>query len=986
MSRTARTLVVLVALALTTAGLTGTARAVTAANGRPCTIVGTNRSETLRGTPGNDVICGLDGNDDIYGLGGNDYLDGGRGSDWLWGGSGTDAMSGGPDWDTVWYDDHRNPLKIALNGKPESGQGGEHDTISQTVENAVGGPKDDLIVGSAAANLLGGEGGNDTIDGGGGHDDMYGGAGFDTVTYASRTRPIQASKDDRANDGELNEGDNVRSDVDRILGGRSNDTLVGSKYGEVLMGNGGNDVLKGLGGPDYLFGGAGVDTADYSDHTANINVTLDGYVNDGSTGEGDGLETDIENVTGGRGNDTIRGDSGPNVLVGGPGNDSLVGYGGNDTLNGEGGNDRMDGGDGDDHLRGHAGDDYLAGGVGRDVLSGFTGADTLLGGDGNDRLVLDDAGADSVDGGTGSNACGPTPLLPAVRTGCTVLTATLVDGNAERSLLVAHVVDEDGTPIAGALGRYGFEESTPGQDVGSFGIFGAGVRLEVVAPGLLPGREITAVTQVFHDSPADADVTFTFPKPRSFTVHVVDTEGAVVQGSSVRAVPGAAAATISGSSGALPAAPINGAGDELTGQTDSDGDITFSTLASTLTGLSATGDVPGYGYVTTELAGVSVPPGGVLNVVVDRHPAHVTGTVSSPAGPLVGVKVQQASGPFSDYSDTNGAFAFDAARVRTNLLLEVPQQEAMPGELSMWSDGVVDFRPADVDLVAALPAMRVLNVHVVDQQGAPVAGAAVSATGQSDVTVPGLGSFRTLWSKVAATTGSSGVALVPVYDGYVTLAATWSAPGAGTRESVASVSLDASTSTLTVVMNTQTVLVSGVLTARASPVAGAHADLSRFATGQSARDATTTGADGAWTLHGPPGDNLITFSGQDLPGLPHSFSLTRSLPRQGSPTFDLPVRDVTVIVKDQAGAPVPGCTVVASSAEMRFALGAVQVIGQQSPTASAGVATGTDGTVVLKAVTGTLFLVQAALGSRSGQVTDVVVGTTDLSITITISG
>lgn len=62
----------------------------------PCTIGGTNRSDTLRGTPGRDVICGFGGNDIIKGLDGNDTLIGGPGNDRLFGGPGNDTLIGGP--------------------------------------------------------------------------------------------------------------------------------------------------------------------------------------------------------------------------------------------------------------------------------------------------------------------------------------------------------------------------------------------------------------------------------------------------------------------------------------------------------------------------------------------------------------------------------------------------------------------------------------------------------------------------------------------------------------------------------------------------------------------------------------------------------------------------------------------------------------------------------------------------------------------------
>ena len=59
-----------------------------------------------------------------------------------------------------------------------------------------------------------------------------------------------------------------------------------------------------------------------------------------SYAEGDVLAS-IENVTGSRGADTIRGDEIPNVIKGGAGNDTLSGAGQNDKLHGGAGNDTL---------------------------------------------------------------------------------------------------------------------------------------------------------------------------------------------------------------------------------------------------------------------------------------------------------------------------------------------------------------------------------------------------------------------------------------------------------------------------------------------------------------------------------------------------------------------------------------------------------------------------------------------------------------------
>jgi Ca2+-binding RTX toxin-like protein len=127
-------------------------------------------------------------------------------------------------------------------------------------------------------------------------------------------------------------------------------TLDGGAGNDSLFGGDGPDVLIGGPGNDLLSGGAGKDTADYGYETAPLQLSLDGIANDGRTGEFDNILTDVENLTGGAGNDTLTGSAGPNKLIGGAGNDILLGLAGNDTLDGGAGNDTLTGGAGADLL------------------------------------------------------------------------------------------------------------------------------------------------------------------------------------------------------------------------------------------------------------------------------------------------------------------------------------------------------------------------------------------------------------------------------------------------------------------------------------------------------------------------------------------------------------------------------------------------------------------------------------------------------------
>lgn len=357
---------------------------------------------------------------------------------------------------------------------------------------------------SIGIHVLGGEGndtlrggaGDDTLEGGAGNDvfwtaaesdgaDVYvGGLGTDTMSYSgkpavapstnlvaarvaagARTNELvvdlEAEASGSDDDGESGEGDDVRDDIEVLLGGAGDDTLTmgsgantayGGEGDDTLAGGAGSDVLYGEGGDDtfdegamatggdVFHGGVGHDVLDYSARSAAVTVTADGVAaNDGATSEGDDAKADVEEIVGGDGNDVIAGSPIANVLRGGDGNDTLRGLGGADVLYGDAGNDTLEGGDGDDVFDegGEAnGGDTFAGGAGIDAVSyaarmapvtvsidgvandgasesdnvatdverlvGGEGADTLSGGAGHETLE-GGPGADTLSGGAGDD-------------------------------------------------------------------------------------------------------------------------------------------------------------------------------------------------------------------------------------------------------------------------------------------------------------------------------------------------------------------------------------------------------------------------------------------------------------------------------------------------------------------------------------------------------------------------------------------------------
>ncbi len=370
---------------------------------------------------------------------GDDTVTGGSGADTFVAGTGRDVFNGGSGTDRVSYADRTGPVNVSIDGVANDGEAGEQDNVTTSVEQVEGGDGADTITGSSSANrLLGGYGddsldggsGDDQLDGGPGADDLHGGTGTkDVADYSARTYSVTASIDDVADDGENGEGDDVRTDVEGIWGGSAADHLTGGAAADDLRGNNGDDWFRGMGGADTMSGGTGQDTVDYADRTAAVTVTDDGVANDGAGGELDNVGTDVDDIVGGSGNDTLTGSSWGQSLYGGAGNDTLNGAGGDDVLDGGSGADRLNGGSGTDTADYSArsqpvtvtvgstwsgdgeageGDDVAAdiekvlGGSAGDTLTGNASANTLVGNGGDDRLD-GGSGADTLTGGDGTD-------------------------------------------------------------------------------------------------------------------------------------------------------------------------------------------------------------------------------------------------------------------------------------------------------------------------------------------------------------------------------------------------------------------------------------------------------------------------------------------------------------------------------------------------------------------------------------------------------
>ena len=321
---------------------------------------------TLLGSPGPDVLRTAWSNDTLYGNGGNDSIEGGSGDDQLHGGDGDDVITpgggddeieGDADTDSVDYHTRLAPLQISIDNNKNDGAPGELDNVHTDVERVFGGSGSDEITGSPNRDLIQAGAGLDTVSGGGGNDDIHGEDGNDELHGDTGIDFVSGGNDrdvvDGGSAGDLVVGGADDDDVtgaqgdDQLSGGAGNDHLDAGIGDDELQGNAGADNLVGGQGRDEISGGTDDDTVDYSGNAAPLTVDLDGSTyDDGAENEGDTVLADVENVTGGTGDDNLTGNDQHNVLIGAQGNDTIDGGTNNDTLIGASGDDTIQSKDG----------------------------------------------------------------------------------------------------------------------------------------------------------------------------------------------------------------------------------------------------------------------------------------------------------------------------------------------------------------------------------------------------------------------------------------------------------------------------------------------------------------------------------------------------------------------------------------------------------------------------------------------------------------
>jgi Ca2+-binding RTX toxin-like protein len=229
-------------------------------------------------------------------------------------------------------------------------------------------------------------------------------------------------------------GSGVASPGSLMIGGAGHDSLASGNSNDTMLGGDGDDTfqIQNFATTRVIDGGAGGDFLMF-------NVTSGGFASGVFFDLGKGTQavapgvivtvTNVENLRGSQGNDTLLGDMSANRLEGVQGDDWLYGGGGDDWLDGGEGNNVLNGAEGVDtvfynaastvsvSLRTGTATSVTASGNSTDSLSnienvrGTTSADVIEGdsgsnylqGIGGDDVIEGGAGQDFLDGGEGAD-------------------------------------------------------------------------------------------------------------------------------------------------------------------------------------------------------------------------------------------------------------------------------------------------------------------------------------------------------------------------------------------------------------------------------------------------------------------------------------------------------------------------------------------------------------------------------------------------------
>jgi serralysin len=430
------------------------ANVVTGAGGNDLIDGGTG-ADTLRGGLGDDIylvdlssdnvveLAG-EGNDEvrtsifIYTLGANierftalsaggqwftgngldNVLTGNAGADRLDGGIGNDILIGGLGDDLYTVDALDIVVELAGEGIDSVMTSAAAYTLAANVESLFAMTSaGQSLTGNDLANSITGGGGNDILDGAGGADTLNGGAGSD-IFYVGEGDSVGEASGSAGTDEVRTAlaAYTLAANVENLTGtSGSGQALTGNDLDNLIQSGSGNDVIDGGLGADNMIGGLGNDIY-VIDNGADMATELD---NAGIDGIRTNLASfslagfaNIENLTGGNGNQSLTGNGWNNIIDGGFGADSMAGGGGHDVYIVDDNGDtiaELDGAGTDEvrtilasfsiapfanveNLTGGAGDQSLTGNGWNNIIDGGAGADAMAGGGGHDVYIVDNLG------------------------------------------------------------------------------------------------------------------------------------------------------------------------------------------------------------------------------------------------------------------------------------------------------------------------------------------------------------------------------------------------------------------------------------------------------------------------------------------------------------------------------------------------------------------------------------------------------------------
>ncbi|MEE8524882.1 MAG: hypothetical protein V3T72_13190, partial [Thermoanaerobaculia bacterium] len=260
-----------------------------------------------------------------------------------------------------------------------------------------GGAGDDTLIGGAGDDTLRGGAGDDTLIASAGTDTLDGGTGNDTLIAQDTANAWRLTA---LNAGTLNSHSFV--DVENLSGGADYDTFV-------FVGGSVSGVIDG---------GGGSNTFDYSANTLGVTVDLTA----GSATDTGGA-SNIQNVTGGAGGDTLTAGIGSGTLTGGAGDDMLIAANSAYTFEGGAGTDTL--------VAAALANTWELTGLDLGFLNAqtFSSTENLKGGAGDDIFVfLDGSVSGEVDGGDGINTLDYAASITAVAVNLRMGSATSTGG------------------------------------------------------------------------------------------------------------------------------------------------------------------------------------------------------------------------------------------------------------------------------------------------------------------------------------------------------------------------------------------------------------------------------------------------------------------------------------------------------------------------------------------------------------------------------